>query len=229
MLFFPTAPIKRSLRPVSRWLMLRLRRFPPCKGRRHRKIQGFQAAHLLNSAWSALNVLKGQAAAAVASGDAALARQLATQAAGVAGSIRVVIDSASASASAGSQMVLDAADAVDAVALSTSTATSSSSVSAGGGGSSAGATSQQSVSVSSSSGDSDPFSVARASLGVAKSVVDMAQSLPQTSADSWETLTNLQKDIQEVMVQVERAAESTSSSSVQISSYGAHSFVDISA
>ncbi len=159
-----------------------------------------QASRLLNSAWSTLNILKNQADAAVSSGDTALARQLATQAAGVAGSIRVIVDSFSGAATAGSQIVLNEAASIDGsvtTSSSSSTATASSTTSTPGQTTAAGA--EQSASV-------DPLTLARNGLGTAKQIVDAALSLPQTSAADWTSLTQQQSAVLHAMQQVETAA-----------------------
>ncbi|OIQ91285.1 hypothetical protein GALL_268190 [mine drainage metagenome] len=153
-----------------------------------------QASHLLNSAWSTLNILKNQAAAAVSSGDAALARQLATQAAGLAGSIRVIVDSFSGAATAGSQIVLDEAASIDTAASGT------------GGGGNAGGTASAGSPQAAAQNAADPITLARNGLGAARQIVDAALSLPQASATDWTSLTQQQTGVMQAMQQVETAA-----------------------
>lgn len=164
--------------------------------------QNAQASQKLSAAWSALAQLKSQAAAAISSGNGALARELASQAAGMAGSIRDIVDSVGGSASAGAQSALQEASSVGA-----------GSVSSGGGG----------------SAPTTPVDLARAGLSAAKDVVDSALQMPQSSQADWTTLSSQQKDVQSAMAGVEAIAAQNSAATSVVSGYSAHSLVDIKA
>ena len=179
--------------------------------------QQSSASHRLGAAWSTLSQLKHQASAALSSVNVSAARELAAEAAGIAGSIRDLVSSAGAGATAGADSALQEADAVSAEApAGLNSGSASSSTSAGSGGSTAGQ-------------GTSPIDLARASLGAAKDVIDTALQQPSLSESDQNALVSQQQTVTSAMVSVETVAAQQNAGSVLVTSYAAHSLVDIKA
>ena len=176
------------------------------------------ASQQLGAAWSTLANLKHQAAAAVESGNLSTARALASEAAGIAGSIRDIVSMAGGSSSAGAEMDLQEADAVTA---ETASQTNSSSNSQSNGGSGNGGTS--------SSQGTSPLDLARASLSAAKDVVDSVMQQPGLTQADQSALISQQQLVVQAMAAVEQTASQQGAGSLLTSSYAVHSLVDIKA
>lgn len=176
------------------------------------------ASQQLGAAWSTLANLKHQAAAAVESGNLSTARALASEAAGIAGSIRDIVSMAGGASSAGAEMDLQEADAVTAEAVSH----------AGGSSSSSQSGSSNGVGTTTSQGTS-PLDLARASLSTAKDVVDSVMQQPGLTQADQSALISQQQMVVQAMAAVELTASQQSAGSELVSSYAVHSLVDIKA
>jgi len=165
--------------------------------------QQSNASQQLGAAWSTLAQLKHQAAAALSSGNISAARAFASEAAGIAGSIRDIVSTAGGgSASAGAEMDLQEADSVTAETTSGNSQTQP---------------------------GTSPLDLARSSLANAKDVVDSAmQQTGLTQADQ-SALISQQQAVVTAMAAVEAVAAKQSARSVLVSSYAVHSLVDIKA
>jgi hypothetical protein len=166
--------------------------------------QQSNASQQLGAAWSTLAQLKHQAAAALSSGNISAARAFASEAAGIAGSIRDIVSTAgSGSASAGAEMDLQEASSVSAETTQ--------------------------VGNSQTQPGPSPLDLARSSLANAKDVVDSAmQQTGLTQADQ-SALISQQQAVVTAMAAVEAVAAKQSARSVLVSSYAVHSLVDIKA
>lgn len=188
------------------------------------------AAQRLGAAWSTLSQLKHQASAALSSGNVSTARELASEAASIAGSIRDLVSSAGAAGMAGADSALQEADAVSAdapVGLSASAA-SASTTSALAASASIGPSSTETASMGQSQGAS-PLDLARAGLNAAQDVI--ATSLQQTALTSEErsALISQQQMVGSAMVTVETVAAQQTADSPLLSQYAAHALVDVKA
>jgi hypothetical protein len=164
--------------------------------------QQSNASQQLGAAWSTLSQLKHQAAAALSSGNISAARVFASEAAGIAGSIRDIVSTAGGTASAGAQMDIQEADSVTAETAPGDSQT------------------QQGTS---------PLDLARSSLANAKDVVDSAMKQTGLTQADQSALISQQQAVVTAMAAVEAVAAKQSADSPLVSSYAVHSLVDIKA
>lgn len=165
------------------------------------------ASQQLGAAWSTLTQLKHQAAAALSSGNLSAARVLASEAAGIAGSIRDIVAMAGGSGTAGAQLDIQEANLV---AASTPVGEATT------------ATTPHSQTVS-------PLDLARSGLASAKELIDSVLSQPAQTQTEQSALISQQQSVISAMSAVENVAAQISASNVLVSSYASHSLVDIKA